>query len=218
VNLLIDLFSGLGGASSAFVNDPAWRVLRIDNNPALLEFEAETVMCDITDTVATLRVIDNWLNRMVAEHGPCKRLVVWASPPCYEFSLAFNAPRPIAIREGRGAQFSPSLKCVSAVKILIAELMPEVWIVENVRGAVKYFEPFFGPFRQHHGPFFLWGKFPAIALTDVPVHDKAAVGTAYRHAPKWLRQNKRAEVPFEVSERVKEAIMSQTSLTDWFEA
>ena len=212
-SLFVDLFSGLGGASSAFVNDPAWRVLRIDNNPALLEFAPDTVMCDLTDTAATLRIIDDWLTEMVARHGPMKRLVVWASPPCYEFSTAFSAPRPSAHRAG--LEFTPSMACVEATKTLIAELMPEAWFVENVRGAVHDFEPYFGRWRQHHGPFYLWGKFPNVALSDLPVHRKSEVGTAYRHAPKWLRQNKRAEVPFEVSERVTEALERQTTLSDW---
>lgn len=215
MNLLIDLFSGLGGASSAFVNDPAWRVLRIDNNPDLLQFAPDTVMCDLTDTVEALRIIDEWLTEMVARHGPCRRLVVWASPPCYEFSQAFNAPRSIAQREGRGAQFSPSLKCVSATKIIIAELMPEAWAVENVRGAIPDFRPFFGEFRQRHGPFFLWGKFPLLSLAGLAIKSKQAAGDAHRHGPKWLRQNKRAEVPFEFSERFKDALEAQTTLSDW---
>ena len=32
---MLDLFSGLGGASEAMVNDPKWEVLRIENNPLL---------------------------------------------------------------------------------------------------------------------------------------------------------------------------------------
>lgn len=210
MNLFIDLFSGLGGASSAFVDDERWRVLRLDNNPKLLEFAPDTVMCDIADTDATLRIIDEWLQGMVAEHGPCRRLVVWASPPCIEFSQAFSAPRPTARREGR--HFEPSMACVTATQILIEELMPEVWFVENVAGAVHDFEPIFGHYRQRHGPFFLWGNFPFVDFTDVDVHDKSAIGDQYRHAEKWLRQNKKAEVPLEVSQRVKESLILQATL------
>jgi len=213
MNLFIDLFSGLAGASSAFVDDSTWRVLRIDNNPALLEFVPETVICDITDTVATLQVIDEWIDAQVREHGPVKRLVVWASPPCDEFSTGFSAPRPTAHRQGRA--FSPNMRCVSAVKIIVAELMPEAWFVENVRGAVNDFEPFFGPWVQHHGPFYLWGKFPHVDLSCLKEHQKIKVANAHRHAPKWLRKNKQGQIPLDLSQAVKSALMTQRKLTDW---
>lgn len=214
MNLLIDLFSGLGGASSAFVDDPAWRVLRLDLNPKLLEYAPDTVMCDITDTVQTMDVIQEWIND-IELNSRIERLVVWASPPCYEFSRAFSAPAPIAQREGRA--FSPNMKCVSAVKIILAHLgdVVDYWAVENVRGAIKHFQPFFGNFTLHHGPFFLWGNFPALDLTNVATKNKAVVGTKYRHAPNWLRQNKRGEIPYEFSEAFKNAIMTQTNLTLW---
>ncbi len=215
MNLLIDLFSGLGGASSAFVNDPSWKVLRLDYNEELLQYAPDTVIVDITDTVQVLDIIHAWLNEMSARHGPYRRVVVWASPPCYEFSRAFSAPAPIAEREGRS--FSPNMKCVAAVKIILKHLGETVdyWAVENVRGAIRYFEPFFGDFTLHHGPFFLWGKFPALDLATVAIKDKGEVGTADRHAPNWLRQNKRAEIPYDFSQAFKQAIMTQTNLTLW---
>lgn len=45
----LDLFSGLGGASEAFLKDASnWNVLRIDNNPLLSEVP-NTVIMDLND-------------------------------------------------------------------------------------------------------------------------------------------------------------------------
>lgn len=215
MNLLIDLFSGLGGGSSAFVNDPAWRVLRLDNNEELVQYAPDTVIVDITDTVRVLDIIHAWLNEMSARHGPYRRLVVWASPPCVEFSTAYYAPRSIAQREGRA--FSPNMKCVAAVKIILKHLGESVdyWAVENVKGAIRYFEPFFGDFALHHGPYFVWGNFPALSLATVPVKEKSKMLPEKPDAPKWLRANKRAEIPYEFSQAFKEAITNQTNLSMW---
>ena len=45
---MLDLFSGLGGASEAFVDCPGWNVLRVENNP-LLSGVPNTVIMDINN-------------------------------------------------------------------------------------------------------------------------------------------------------------------------
>ena len=48
MKIFIDLFCGLGGASSAFVGTD-WRVIRIDNNPDLLEHVKGMWLLDMKD-------------------------------------------------------------------------------------------------------------------------------------------------------------------------
>ena len=80
MKLMIDLFSGLGGASQAFMNSPEWAVLRYDNNPALSNVAATTI-CDLKEY------------QIICRHDID---LIWASPPCLTFSTAYNAPKSIA--------------------------------------------------------------------------------------------------------------------------
>ena len=52
---VLDLCSGLGGFSEAFVNDLDWEVMRIENNPLLSEVP-HTEIIDIFD----FRVLSRW--------------------------------------------------------------------------------------------------------------------------------------------------------------
>ena len=72
MKLMIDFFSGLGGASEAFIHDLGWQVLRYDNNPLLRDVPL-TLMADLLhDEIRIRHQID----------------VFWASPECREFSMA----------------------------------------------------------------------------------------------------------------------------------
>ena len=44
---VLDLYSGLGGFSEAFYQDPTWEVIRIDNNPLLADVP-NTIIADLT--------------------------------------------------------------------------------------------------------------------------------------------------------------------------
>ena len=80
MKFFIDLFCGLGGASEAFVRDPAWKVIRIDNNEELLEHVRGMWLLDMMD----------WQDVFVClyAHLPADaEIFVWASPPCTDFSL-----------------------------------------------------------------------------------------------------------------------------------
>jgi hypothetical protein len=190
LKLVIDLFSGLGGASESFLRDPKYAVIRYDNNPLLMNIPCTTI-CDLTNYQIKIR------------H---KVDLVWASPPCLDFSRAYNAPGPQAEREN--IDFEPNLNLLKKSIELIEELNPTHWIIENVVGSIKHFEPFLGQPRQIIGPFVLWGNFP---LIDVPrdfKHTKADVDE--RWSP--IRSNVRAKIPFEISAGLKTAIESQTKL------
>ncbi|MEM2619020.1 MAG: hypothetical protein QW356_06010 [Candidatus Hadarchaeales archaeon] len=131
--LMLDLFSGLGGASQAMV-DRGWRVVRVDINPLL----NPDIVADVRDF-----------------HWDGERPdLIWASPPCEEFTRHAlpwtrrkNPPPP---------DLSPAL----AVKRIVEETKPVFWVVENVRGAVPWFTSIFGPARKRVGSRYLWGHFP----------------------------------------------------------
>ncbi len=130
--LMVDLCSGLGGASAAMV-DRGWKVVRVDINP---EYNP-TIVADVCE----------WSWR-----GPRPDLV-WASPPCQEFSR-WGMPW---LRKKSPPQ--PDLSVVLACLRIIEEAQPRYWVIENVCGAVRFLRPLLGPPRKF-GPFFLWGHFP----------------------------------------------------------
>ena len=97
---VLDLFSGLGGFSEAFVL-AGDEVKRIENNPLLNQVPDTEEMC-----VLELRDI---LQSQVNQGNFIWPIdVLLASPPCLEFSFGFNAPQSVAARDGRYDEYDPS--------------------------------------------------------------------------------------------------------------
>ena len=61
----------------------------------------------------------------------------------------------------------PDMSLVIACKRIIDECRPTYWIIENVRGAVPFFDPLLG-YPRVWNPYYLWGHFPP--LGDVGKH------------------------------------------------
>lgn len=211
MKVFIDLFAGLGGASEAFYRDPTWQVMRIDNNEALLEHTSGLILADITDFDATIAIINNLMPPEV------EKIVVWASPPCLEFSNAYSAPRAIASRNDE--EFAPSLDCLHAARDIIEELQDSrpitriFWYIENVKGAIEIFDEEIGQtWRQRIGQFFLWGNFPKIALGD------STIRGLRKPDKRWspIRSNIKAKVPIEYSQAIMASIDNQSTLTSFF--
>ncbi len=210
---MIDLFSGLGGASEAFLK-AGWDVLRVDNNE-LLKDVPHTIMADLTD-IPLIDSVELWPSSagfdFVSNARWSQPDLVWASPPCTDFSLAFNAPGPKAKREGR--DFEPDMKPLEAAIRLIKHFKPRYWVIENVHGASKIFSRELGvnaP-RQIIGPYFLWGNFPFLP------HDLEWEKTD--KSKLWeidnpLRANLRGKIPLEISEALLNEIMYSPSLEKW---
>lgn len=197
---ILDLCSGLGGASEAFIQNPAWEVVRIENNH-VLQGVPETRLCSVLEWL-------DWLPELISEKGrPC---VVWASPPCLEFSRAFYAPGPTARREG--VNFEPDMTIVEACIDIIQFSQPTFWVIENVAGASPHFMPELGEHQQKVGPFLLWGRFPRLLLPQGWRHSKTD-GDTWSTDP--LRSNRRALIPLEVSNAFMDAIAQQSTLADW---
>ena len=193
--VMIDLFSGLGGASEAFLADPDWSVYRIENNPLI----------DVPNTyhqdILKLKSAD------LFELTGCPSGIelIWASPPCREFSNGYNSPRSLALRNNE--PYEPDLGCMLKALELIRGLNPKYWILENVFGSQKFFRPSLGSPRLVKRPFIFWGNFPLFSFSD---HVKPDV---WSDDP--LRANKKAVIPYEISNNLKLAVENQRSLSEW---
>ncbi len=128
--LMLDLFSGTGGASAPFATT-GWEIVRVELDP---QFEAE-FHADVRSW--------SWRGRRPA--------LVWASPPCTEFA---RESMPWC-RTGQ----APSMELVDAADRAIRECDPDFWVIENVKGASRYLTPRYGT-PLVLGPVFLWGRFP----------------------------------------------------------
>lgn len=188
---MIDLFSGLGGASEAFLK-AGWRVNRFDNNPLLDDIDNTTMIDLSTHKVAPASAID----------------FLWCSPPCTEFSQAFSAPGPVSRR--RGEEFHPSMELLEVSIEHIERINPKWWVIENVIGSIPYFSEYLGNPRQIVGPFVLWGNFPYMPFTK----DQEFVmqGHKAKNDKRWspIRANHRAKIPYILSESMRLAVSNPT--------
>lgn len=197
---VLDLFSGFGGWSQAFYS-AGHEVMRIENNP-LLENVANTHL------ICVKEFRDAIIARQERGYILQSPDVIMASPPCYEFSLAYGAPRGKAQRAGE--EFEPSMELLEVTLDIINLLKPKYWVIENVVGAIKYFEDYLGEPKQKLGAYVLWGNFPTISLAEKLPTKKSK---DKRHSP--LRSNYRAEIPLPLSMGLLRAIVEQKSLFDY---
>lgn len=192
---MLDLCSGLGGASQPML-DSGWDVVRIENNP-LLKDVPHTHLENILD----------WNHENM--RGPSLDLI-WASPPCREFSQAYSSPKTIARREGK--PYAPNLDLMLKCKEIIETLESRYWVIENVIGAIEDFKPYLGNPRQIVGPFVLWGNFPYFEMPPDFKHNKYA---GDKHSRNPLRANYRAVIPYPLADGLRKAIQEQHSILEW---
>ena len=137
--VMLDLFSGQGGASSAMV-ERRWDVVTVDNGP---EFG-----CTVTADINQLK----WT-------GDRRVDLIWASPPCTEFS---RESMPWC-KTGN----APSLDLVKAALRIVEEVKPAWWVLENVRGSVPWLTPILGHPMAKTGPVYMWGNLPPMLIPRV---------------------------------------------------
>jgi hypothetical protein len=109
--LMLDICSGLGGASEPF-RAAGWSVITVDVES---RFDP-TFVADV---------------REFRHSGP-RPTFVWCSPPCTEFA---RESMPWS-RTGR----APDLSLVEACIRIIREARPYAWALENVRGAIAHID------------------------------------------------------------------------------
>jgi len=196
---MVDLFSGFGGASESFLEDDDWQVLRIENNPLLASVPNTRSMC-----VFEFR---DWLLEQKNRYGPFEVELVWASPPCTAFSTAYSSPRSIAKRAGE--DYQPYMGFLTCALEIIEIIQPRYWVIENVRGAITFFEEYLGAPTQIHQAYVLWGNYPKF--------EPKRFATKEQKDKRWspLRSNHKAKVPIEISSELKEAIDSQRGIFDF---
>lgn len=198
----LDLFSGLGGASEAFVQDfDNWSVLRIDNNP-LLSGIPFTIIDDVSKVKKAVRV-----------YHKNKIECIWASPPCTDFSNAYSSPKSIHVREHGIESYKPDMSLLIAAMEIIETVKPKYWVIENVVGSIRYFQEFLGEPRQIIGPYVLWGNFPILEINESSLVPKSKKDV--KHSSHPLRSNYKAKVDFEISAALKRTIETQQSILDY---
>lgn len=205
MKVFIDLFAGLGGASEAFYQSPEWVVIRLDNNPELTQHTKGLSIVNVADIPATLAIIN-----ALVDISKVTKLVIWASPPCDEFSYAYNSKRSNAMRAGE--HYVPNMNLLVAALEIIEILSPDFWYIENVRGAINNFRETIGSsWTQQVGSFFLWGFHPMIAFKDNG--HRFLKKTDKRHSP--MRAQIRAKLPIEISQAILDSIDKQRTLNQY---
>ena len=201
---VLDLFSGLGGWSEAFISHGC-EVIRVENNPLLEAVPNTQLYC--------VKELRDYLIDCHDRGLPIQKPdVILASPPCYEFSNAFNAPKSEYRRKhGTLEGYDPDLSLLQATIDIIELVKPRYYIIENVVGATRYFEKYLGKPQQIIGAFVLWGKFPKICLQGETIPTKSQKDK--RHDP--LRSNYKAKIPIQISRSLLTGILQQKTVFDY---
>jgi site-specific DNA-cytosine methylase len=197
---VLDLCSGLGGFSEAFVT-AGHKVLRIENNPLLADVASTKIMC--------IFEFRDWLEDNLDGDGFDDVDLILFSPPCLNFSLGYNAPKAIFLRENPGIPYEPDMSLVDCGLDIIDIIKPRYHIVENVRGASPHFSELMGKVRQINDAYFFWGNFPSFVPDPFPSKSEKDK----RHSP--LRANIRGKIPIEISSSLLAAIENQRSIFDY---
>ncbi len=195
---VLDLFSGLGGFSEAFVL-AGDEVLRVENNPLLSEVPYTTLQ-DVLDMRDRLHLYH-------AQGEPIREYdVLLAGVPCDEFSMAYSSKRSKAQRAGE--EWNPSLDLLEATLDIIRITKPRYWVIENVHGSQRYFAQLGLTPRQTHGAHVLYGNFPMFHTENLP--SKADRDKRWSE----IRSNHRAYIPLQLSSNLRKAIIDQKTLFD----
>lgn len=190
---MLDLFSGLNGASQAFINSEEWEVITVDNNPEL----NPTICMDVDYLIHS----DHFKNWVIDHLNGINFDLIWASPPCIEF---YKALAPWFSEYDK----EPSLDLVKMTKYIIEVLEPKTWVIENTKSGKHFIKSILGEERQKLGPFFLWGNFPKLTI-DIDLDHKKHQDTGPRDP---LRSNKRAKIPIELSQNLHDVLKYQKTL------
>lgn len=179
----VDLFCGHGGWTIGFL-EAGFRVTGYDIH-RFKDYPGRFVEADVRDLRGS-------------ELGDPVAIV--ASPPCNGFSVGrFANPQ----RRHTDSKYDPwkrpnpaDLELVLHTLRVIREAAPRYWVVENVRGALGWFEPMMGPPRFSNKPWYLWGTFPGFLLRK----------DTLEHKSKFRSAALRAKIPGDLARPLARAI------------
>jgi len=117
---VLDLFSGLGGFSSAFWDDDDCQVIRVDNDP---RFDP-TILIDINKTQELISILQGW--------GHSHFDVILASPPCVEF---YKVDKPWC-PDHYGKK--PDMSLLLSTMEIINHFQPPIYVIENSKHGKKW--------------------------------------------------------------------------------
>lgn len=184
---VLDLFSGLGGFSQAFL-DRGHDVTRIEYDPRFAEVP-RTVIADV---------------RLLRFLGPAMMKprtwdAVLASPPCQKFSVMTIGKNWTKDDKPKTPAAAAALELVRDTLRLIEEIDPRFWVMENPRGKLrKFFKPADTAWWCQYGtrwakPTDLWGRLPAAML---PLKKCRNGATDHAYAPRGARTGVQGEGDF----------------------
>lgn len=176
--IMWDICCGLKGASAAMAQ-AGWKIYTLDLDAGFKP-----------DACADVRSWNGWKDWPVPD-------LLWCSPPCTEFAREFMP----WCRTG----VAPDLSIVQACKRIIDQVKPRYWVIENVKGAVKWFEPILGRPAYVSNPYYLWGSFPDIGHIRLTSHKEHLSSSA---------EAERAKIPYKLSIGLMRAIEGQPGLFD----
>jgi len=171
---MLELFSGTRNMSKAFAAR-GWDTVTVELNE---RFEAD--FRDVREFSAAYGSFD----------------FIWASPPCTEYS---STAQPWHNKRNKGKKPDPDL--LKHTLRIIGEVGPRYYAIENVQGAIKWFEPYVGNWILHGGSIYLWGKLPrGTVLPGGIVRHKMKASGDPRYC--W----KRSVIPLPIANAVADAV------------
>ena len=173
----LDLCSGLGGASQPAL-DRGWKVIRTDIEP-----------CFKPDFVADIRALPL---------KPFQVDVLWASPPCIEFTRWGMRKYASWAFTGKHVVTEPALDLTQAALDAVKLLNPRWWVIENVMFSRQFLTPLLGPVRAISGGHVLWGNLPCL-IPQTKTHK-------WRIPPGENQQALRAAIPYPIGEAICRAV------------
>ena len=174
---IIDLYCGLGGWARGLI-DAGHEVTGYDIMDFSQEYPGEFIQADL-----------------MAFSGFTEADVVVASPPCTEFSKA-SMPKTWACNR-KEPDIATALALFHRAEEIIQTVEPQWWVIENVRGAVK----FVGEAKEHFGSRYLWGKFPQFQVDGGDLYGK------WRLPPSPSRGALRSVIPYSIARGLGDALM-----------
>ena len=184
--IIIDLCSGSGSATGIW-QSMGYTVYRYDIVGSPRHY---THLRDLSNPDQCRQIIHDHRNDDI--------LLIWASPPCTEYSDANKLTYD--------PEFIPDTMIWRNCMGIIDGLDPDFWIIENVRGAQRTW----GEARQKHGAYYLWGNFPVFNVFEkIPAKGVRSFRSNIRKSD---RARWSAIIPLPISLGLYRAIVGQNPL------